>query len=251
MMKASPLRFISCLGIILFASLFSYGIDTKDTGLLTQPAIGPTQIAFVYANDLWTADLDGRNARRLTTDIGLEMSPVFSPDGGFIAFSGQYDGNTDVYVVPASGGVPKRLTWHPGADIVQGFTPDGSAVLFTSGRFSFTGRYTQLFTVPVGGGFPERLKIPHAFRAVYSPDGTRLAYNPPLRRVHPMEALPGRDRLRHLDLRHEGQFRREDPPARRPGQRSRADVDRGQGLLPVGPERRVQHLLLRHEIQGD
>jgi tricorn protease len=178
MMKTSPSRFIFCLGIILFASLFSYGIDTKDTGLLTQPAIGPTQIAFVYANDLWTADLDGRNTRRLTTDIGLEMSPVFSPDGGFIAFSGQYDGNTDVYVVPASGGVPKRLTWHPGADIVQGFTPDGSAVLFTSGRFSFTGRYTQLFTVPVGGGFPERLKIPHAFRAVYSPDGTRLAYNP-------------------------------------------------------------------------
>jgi len=178
MMKASPSRFFYCLGIILFASLFSYGIDTKDTGLLTQPAIGSTQIAFVYANDLWTADPDGRNARRLTTDIGLELSPVFSPDGGFIAFSGQYDGNTDVYVVSASGGVPKRLTWHPGADIVQGFTPDGSAVLFTSGRFSFTGRYTQLFTVPVGGGFPERLKIPHAFRAVYSPDGTRLAYNP-------------------------------------------------------------------------
>jgi len=178
-MKASPPRFIFCLGIILFASFFSYGIDTKDTGLLTQPAIGSTQIAFVYASDLWTADPDGRNARRLTTDIGLEMSPVFSPDGGFIAFSGQYDGNTDVYVVSASGGVPKRLTWHPGADIVQGFTPDGSAVLFTSGRFTFhTGRYTQLFTVPVGGGFPEQLKIPHAFRAVYSPDGTRLAYNP-------------------------------------------------------------------------
>jgi len=178
-MKKSPPRFSFCLGIILFAALFSYGIDTKDTGLLTQPAIGSTQIAFVYASDLWTADPDGRNARRLTTDIGLEMSPVFSPDGGFIAFSGQYDGNTDVYVVSASGGVPKRLTWHPGADIVQGFTPDGSAVLFTSGRFTFhTGRYTQLFTVPVGGGFPEQLKIPHAFRAVYSPDGTRLAYNP-------------------------------------------------------------------------
>ncbi len=171
-------RFIIRMGILLMPVLFSYAIDTCNTALLTQPAISAKAIAFVYANDLWTADLDGRDVRRLTTDIGLETNPVFSPDGSLIAFSGQYDGNVDVYVVPASGGVPKRLTWHPGTDIVQGFTPDGSAVLFTSGRFSFTGRHTQLFTVPVQGGFPERLKIPNAFRAVYSPDGTRLAYNP-------------------------------------------------------------------------
>jgi len=178
MRKASPSRFIIGIGIILISSLFAYSIDTRDTALLTQPAISAKAVAFVYANDLWTADLDGRNVRRLTTDIGLETNPVFSPDGSLIAFSGQYDGNVDVYVVSASGGVPKRLTWHPGTDLVQGFTPDGSAVLFTSGRFSFTNRHTQLFTVPVQGGFPERLKIPNAFRAVYSPDGTRLAYNP-------------------------------------------------------------------------
>ncbi len=86
--------------------------------------------------------------------------------------------NTDVYVVPTGGGVPTRLTWHPGADIVQGFTPDGSAVMFTSGRAVFTGRYTQLFTVSVKGGVEEPLKIPNAAAAAFSPDGTKLAYNP-------------------------------------------------------------------------
>jgi tricorn protease len=178
MRRTSSAKLIIGIGIVLVSSLFAYSIDTRDTALLTQPAISARAIAFVYANDLWTADLDGRNVRRLTTDIGLETNPVFSPDGSLIAFSGQYDGNVDVYVVPASGGIPKRLTWHPGADLVQGFTPDGAAVLFASGRFSFTARHMQLFTAPVQGGFPERLKIPNAFRAVYSPDGTRLAYNP-------------------------------------------------------------------------
>jgi tricorn protease len=87
--------------------------------------------------------------RRLTTDQGVESNARFSPDGKVIAFSAHYDGNTDVYSIPVSGGAPTRLTWHPDADLVQGFSPDGSAVLFTSPRAVFTGRYTQLFTVPV------------------------------------------------------------------------------------------------------
>ncbi|HNQ81609.1 MAG TPA: peptidase S41, partial [Candidatus Aminicenantes bacterium] len=156
-----------------FVSL-GFGIDVRDTRMMTQPAVGKSGIAFHYANDLWAADLDGKNVRRLTSDLGVESNPAFSPDGGLIAFSAQYDGNTDVYVVPAAGGVPRRLTWHPGADIVQGFTPDGKAVLFTSAREVFTGRYQQLFTVPVEGGFPEKLRIPNAFRAVYSPDGKKM-----------------------------------------------------------------------------
>ncbi|MGZ5515545.1 MAG: protease, partial [Candidatus Aminicenantales bacterium] len=104
-------------------------VDTLDTKMLTRPAVSAERIAFVYANDLWTADLEGRNVRRLTSDPGAESNPVFSPDGGLVAFSGQYDGNTDVYVVPAGGGVPRRLTWHPSPDIVLGFTPDGKSVL--------------------------------------------------------------------------------------------------------------------------
>ncbi|HOF82916.1 MAG TPA: PDZ domain-containing protein [Candidatus Aminicenantes bacterium] len=160
-----------------FVSL-GFGIDIRDTRMMTQPAVGKSGLAFHYANDLWAADLDGKNVRRLTSDLGIESNPAFSPDGGLIAFSAQYDGNTDVYIVPAAGGVPRRLTWHPGADIVQGFTPDGKAVLFTSARQVFTGRYQQLFTVPVEGGFPEKLRIPNAFRAVYSPDGKKMATNP-------------------------------------------------------------------------
>lgn len=154
------------------------GVDINDTRLLTQPAISKTHIAFIYAGDLWVSDLDGKNLKRLTADEGLEANPAFSPDGTLIAFTAQYDGNLDVYVVPVSGGVPTRLTWHPGADVVQGFTPDGSAVLFISARAVFTGRYTQLFTVPVKGGIEQPLKLPNAFEATYSPDGSRLAYNP-------------------------------------------------------------------------
>ena len=153
-------------------------IDTADTRLLSQPALSANHVAFIYAGDLYVADLDGRNVRRLTSDEGVERSPAFSPDGRQIAFSAQYDGNTDVFVVPVTGGVPKRLTWHPGADVVQGFTPDGARVLFTSPRAVFTGRYTQLFTVPVGGGVETALPIPNASRASYNADGSRIAYNP-------------------------------------------------------------------------
>ncbi|HEX9901634.1 MAG TPA: PDZ domain-containing protein [Acidobacteriota bacterium] len=169
---------ISAILLSAFILLPAAGPNTADTRMLTQPAISRELICFSYANDLWVAGLDGKNIRRLTVSPGYETNPCFSPDGRLIAFSGQYDGNTDVYVVPAEGGVPRRLTWHPGPDLVRGFTPDGRAVLFSSPRQVFTNRYTQLFTVPVEGGFPELVPVPNAFTAAYSPDGRRLAYNP-------------------------------------------------------------------------
>ncbi|MCI0488467.1 MAG: PDZ domain-containing protein [Blastocatellia bacterium] len=153
-------------------------VDINDTKLLAEPAISQSHVAFVYDGDLWVAGRDGKGVRRLTTDEGVESNPAFSPDGQWIAFSAQYDGNTDVFIVPVTGGVPVRLTWHPGPDIAQAFTPDGSAVLFTSPRAVFTGRYTQLFTVPIKGGWPAALSLPNASKAVYSPDGSQLAYNP-------------------------------------------------------------------------
>jgi tricorn protease len=153
-------------------------VNVRDTRFLHQPATSGTHVAFVYADDLWVARIDGTGVTRLTTDDGVESNPAFSPDGATIAFSAQYDGNTDVYVVPTLGGVPRRVTWHPGADEVQGFTPDGSRVLFTSGRAVFTNRYTQLFTVGLDGGMPEALPIPNAASGAYAPDGRRLAYNP-------------------------------------------------------------------------
>src|SRR5437868_2335784 len=107
-------------------------VDIRDTRLLTDPAVSADHIAFAYANDLWVANLDGTNVRRLTSHPGVESGPRFSPDGSTIAFTGRYDGNVDVYVVPTAGGVPKRLTFHPLPDIALGFAPDGQSVLFSS-----------------------------------------------------------------------------------------------------------------------
>jgi len=150
--------------------------DPGDTRMLQQPAISATHVAFVYANDLWSARLDGSDVRRLTTHSGNEVFPVFSPDGQWIAFTGQYDGNPDAYVVPTTGGEPRRLTWHPGADLVRDWTPDGSAVLFASGRAVHTNRHNKLYTVSVNGGMPDELPIPYAWWASYSADGSHIAY---------------------------------------------------------------------------
>jgi len=166
------------IAAVVVSALPLLAIDINDTKLLTQPAIGKANIAFVYANDLWVAGLEGKNVRRLTSDLGIEGYPAFSPDGSLLAFTAQYDGNMDVYSVPVAGGIPKRLTWHPGPDIVQCFAPDGKAVLFASPRNAYSGAHLQLFTVPIDGGFPEQLRIPYAARAVFSPDGSEIAYNP-------------------------------------------------------------------------
>jgi tricorn protease len=154
------------------------GIDTNDTRLMSQPAISANKIAFIYAEDVWIANSDGSQPVRLTIDEGIESDPYFSPDGNLIAFSAQYDGNTDVYTIPVGGGIPTRLTWHPGEDIVRGFTPDGSGVLFVSQRSVFTTRYFQFFIVSVKGGYPVKLDIPNGWTGTYSPDGKAMAYTP-------------------------------------------------------------------------
>ena len=146
--------------------------------MLTDPALSADRIAFVYGNDIWTCRLDGTSVQRITSGPGVKMRPAFSPDGSLLAFSAELDGNLDVFVVPAAGGVPKRLTWHPGRDVVQGFTPDGKSVLFTSPRAAVNNRHAQLYTVPVEGGLETALPIPYASRAAYSPDGKTIAYDP-------------------------------------------------------------------------
>jgi tricorn protease len=145
--------------------------------LLQQPTLSKTQIAFVYAGDLWTVPREGGQALRLTSGPGNKTRPMFSPDGSTIAFTGEYDGNVDVYTVPATGGVPKRLTWHPSPDLVLGWSRDGKRVLFASGREESQG-LPQLFTIGVDGVFPEKLPLPWGFEASYSPDGSRIAYVP-------------------------------------------------------------------------
>ena len=145
--------------------------------LLRKPTVSKTQIAFSYGGDLWIVDRSGGDARRLTSDIGIETDPVFSPDGTQIAFTGEYNGNEDVYLIPAAGGIPKRLTSHPGADQVVGWTRDGARILFRSSRDTFA-RGTQLYTVGLSGGLPESLPLPKAVEGSYSPDSSHLAYVP-------------------------------------------------------------------------
>jgi len=177
-MTSTRLAGLLCLLFGLLATSSAMAVDTRDTRLLTLPAVSESNIAFVYAEDLWICDLDGANVRRLTSHKGSEINPRFSPDGKLLAFSAQYDGNIDVYLLPVSGGAPERLTWHPGADTVLDFSPDGSRILFSSQRSVFTNRYLQLFEVPIKGGNPEPVPIPHAFKATYSPDGKKIAYVP-------------------------------------------------------------------------
>ena len=155
--------------------------------LLRFPATNGTDVVFSYAGDLYTAPLSGGEARRLTSHIGYEIFPRFSPDGKTIAFTGEYDGNREVYVIPAGGGDPRRLTYTSTNarddvgdrmgpnNIVMTWTPDGQNVVYRN-RIgdSFQGR---LWTVPADGGMPQAMPLPEGGFCSYSPDGTRMAYN--------------------------------------------------------------------------
>lgn len=162
------MRMIRQLFVVIFAALCSLALTAQPSHpLLQRPTFNGNLIVFSYAGDLWTVDRNGGHASRLTTGTGIETDPVFSPDGSMIAFTGEYDGNTDVFVVPTIGGVPKRLTYHPAADSAVGWTPDGKSVIFRSNRESSSSRYTKLFKVSLDGGLPTALPLPMAFSASF------------------------------------------------------------------------------------
>src|SRR3954463_16083002 len=142
--------------------------------LLRQPTLSETQIVFSYAGDLWSVGRNGGDAQRLTAGPGTKTEPHFSPDGKLIAFTAEYDGNVDVFVMPATGGVPRRLTSHPAQDAAAGWSPDGERVLFISTRDSYAG-FPRLYTVPVEGGFPAEIRVPMGVDASFAPDGARMA----------------------------------------------------------------------------
>ncbi len=167
---------LTILSIVLVCASFALPAAAEEVRLLRQPTVSSDHVAFIYANDIWIAPLSGGEARRLTTSLGAEVNPMFSPDGKYIAFTGQYDGNNDVFVVPATGGEPKRLTFHPLIDMVRGWTPDGKGIVFVSGRMPEPVGVPRLWTVPVEGGLPEVLMLPQAYMFSYSPDGKRMAY---------------------------------------------------------------------------
>ena len=146
--------------------------------LLQSPTLSQSQIAFAYGGSLWVVGRDGGEARRLVTgDPGAASGPLFSPDGTLVAFTGNFDGNQDVYVVPAGGGEPRRLTNHPDTDVAVGWSPDGKRILFRSGREAYS-RFERLLTVGLDGGLPEALPLPMGVQGSFSPDATQLAYVP-------------------------------------------------------------------------
>jgi tricorn protease len=145
--------------------------------IFQEPTLSRTQIAFVFAGEIWVVPREGGDATRLVTGQLRNHRPLFSPDGSMIAYSGEYDGNLDVYVVPATGGEPRRLTYHPGPETAVAWTPDGKSVLFESMRDT-PRDLPKLFTMPVAGGPPEEVPLPSGTNASYSPDGKRLAYVP-------------------------------------------------------------------------
>jgi tricorn protease len=157
--------------------------------LLRFPAINGNRIVFTYAGDLYTVAATGGVARRLTSHDGFEMFARYSPDGKWLAFTGQYDGNTEVYVMPADGGVPRRLTFTATLtrddvsdrmgpnNIVIGWKHDSRHIVFRSRMHSFNDFIGQLYLVSIDGGLPEQLPLPRGGFCSFSPDDTKLAYN--------------------------------------------------------------------------
>jgi tricorn protease len=147
------------------------------TLMLRSPDVSSEHVVFAWAQNIWLAPRAGGAARPLTMFQGLASGPRFSPDGKWVAFSGQYAGNLDVYVVPVTGGIPKRLTWHPSDDLVQDWTPDGKSVLFASERGAWAPSPTwRFYSVPAAGGTEEPFVLPRAFQGRLSPDGKQVAY---------------------------------------------------------------------------
>ena len=177
---------------ILFFTLILFPvflIAQDEARLMRFPTVHGEQVVFAYAGDLYSVPVQGGMARKLTSDPGYEMFPHFSPDGKTIAFTAQYDGNTEVYTMPAKGGVPVRLTITAtlGRDdvsdrmgpnnIVMGWTPDGRNIIYRSRKQTFNDFTGQLFMVPVTGGMSQELPLPTGGFCSYSPDGKQLAYN--------------------------------------------------------------------------
>ena len=161
----------------------------EPTRLLRYPDVCGNDVVFCYGGDLWKSPLGGGEARRLTAHPGQELFPKFSPDGKWIAFTSQYDGDEQVYVIPAEGGEPRRLTWYPtpmpraprhGYDCqVMGWTPDSKSVMFRSARQSNgVDSLTRLYLIPLEGGLPEVLPMPSAGAGDMALDGRYIVYSP-------------------------------------------------------------------------
>ncbi len=174
--------------LTIAAATVNAAAQDRLTRLLRQPDIHGDTVAFVYGGDLWLASARGGDARRLTSDAGMEYFPKFSPDGRWIAFTGDYSGSRQVFVISAEGGPPRQLTFYndvgslpPRGGIdnrILDWTPDGKHVLFLPHRLPWSDRMARPYIVPFAGGMETPLAIPEGGGGAYSPDGTKLVYTP-------------------------------------------------------------------------
>lgn len=176
-------KLIACL--LLTAT---FALSQQEARLLRFPAIYGDKIVFTYAGDLYTVSSNGGVARKLTNDVGMEMFARFSPDGKQIAFTGQYDGNTEVYLMSSEGGIPKRLTYtatlgrddvsdRMGPNNIVMTWKDNKTVVYRSRQIEFNDFKGELFYASVDGGIPVQLPVPRGGWPSFSPDGKSMAYN--------------------------------------------------------------------------
>jgi tricorn protease len=176
------------VGFVIGCTCLATAQESQEGRLLRFPDIYKDKIAFMYAGDLWLASSAGGTARRITSHPGRELFPKFSPDGKWLAFTGQYDGNFNVYVMPSDGGQPKQLTFYQGSaqplsdrmgilNEVVGWTPDGKSIVFLSRRDASNGWIKRPYTVSVDGGLPQPMPMDEGGLLSFSADGTKVAYN--------------------------------------------------------------------------
>ncbi len=187
-MRSRPIPLCALVLTLICAGSLAAGAQTK---LLRYPDIHGDSVVFTYGGDLWLAHSGGGAARRLTAHPGQELFGKFSPDGNWIAFTGQYDGDEQVYVIPVAGGTPKQLTYYPARgplpprwgydNQVYDWSPDGSAVLFRSLRSGWDLTDSKLFLAKISGGLPESLPMPKSGAGDFSPDGSKVVYSPLVR----------------------------------------------------------------------
>jgi len=173
---------------VLFCIFSIQLLNAEEARLLRFPDVHKDKIAFVYAGDIYVAGRDGGQAVRLTSHEGLELFPKISPDGNWIAFTGQYDGDYSVYVIPVTGGEPKRLTYHPGIlhtserfgpeNIVLGWHPDGKRVIYRSRKEANDWWEGRIYMAALDGGLPEVMPMKVAGFTSLSPDTKKVAYCP-------------------------------------------------------------------------
>jgi len=186
--------------LALITLVFAVGAQAQ-TKLLRFPDLYGDRVAFTYAGDIWTAPASGGSAIRLTAHPGMEVFAKFSPDGKWIAFTGQYDGDEQVYVMPSGGGVPRQLTFYPARgpltprwgwdNQVYGWSSDGKRIFFKSQQDSWSLPIARLYSVSVEGGPTEALPMPQAGSGDYSPDATQMVYSPQSRDFRPEKRYGG------------------------------------------------------------